>query len=65
MNPQIRAFVGGRSFVQFYLKFVKIHFFFDVVGIDINIFDYFLSLDVVNYRQVCQELKWDASAMQL
>ena len=53
MNPKMKFQAGGTSWVSIYLYIMKLHFYFDINGINYVPFDYTAKFDLVNYNEFC------------
>ena len=55
---RFNLYAGGRNYLQLYLGYIKLQFFFDVWGAKFTFFDNYVRYDIINYGDFCNAAQW-------
>ena len=53
------AFVGGRQWVMFQIWYWKFWVFFDVMPVKMTFFDWYMMVNIVEYKDFCTAAMWE------
>ena len=65
INPKAYAQIGGTQKITLSLQVFQIDFLFDVVLYRFTFFDYLVSMDTVEWKELCSAMTWEGKTIDL